>query len=185
MQDDRIIPAYAGSTSFPFNQRILAEDHPRIRGVHGMFFVSLNTPSGSSPHTRGPQHPEIRDANDNRIIPAYAGSTSSLVTLYKAREDHPRIRGVHFLSGFFCPYTGGSSPHTRGPPSYSHSSPFHLRIIPAYAGSTPACCQELCCSRDHPRIRGVHLNRLRRGLRYRGSSPHTRGPRDSGGGGKE
>ena len=132
---------------------------------------------GSSPHTRGAlrlhpkaestlrDHPRIRGEHRDvtvqrvlaaRIIPAYAGSTSTTI----APLGH-------------CP---GSSPHTRGAPptprqplrrSWDHPrirgehsdarpvSRRHSGIIPAYAGST-----------------SCPLSRYRSTL---GSSPHTRG----------
>ena len=71
-----------------------------------------------------------------------------------------------------------------------------VRIIPAYAGSTPASTATAAAQRDHPRIRGKHRD-IRRPLRLLrldhprirgehppvyadgilrpGSSPHTRG----------
>ena len=53
------------------------------------------------------------------------------------------------------------------------------RIIPAYAGSTMASYRLDLMTQDHPRIRGEHARRMyNRGELY-GSSPHTRGARNS------
>ena len=52
-----------------------------------------------------------------------------------------------------------------------------VRIIPAYAGSTPALRRSGSAPRDHPRIRGEHLNERAARQRRKGSSPHTRGAR--------
>ena len=71
---------------------------------------------------------------------------------------------------------GGSSPHTRGPPRQKSIYRNNLRIIPAYAGSTPGGCTCLPETRDHPRIRGVHRGALFSLFLIAGSSPHTRGP---------
>ena len=73
----RIIPAYAGSTPPHPTAPSSTPDHPRIRGEHHGCLRSMGPPWGSSPHTRG-----ARDRHDDkpatrRIIPAYAGSTSS------------------------------------------------------------------------------------------------------------
>ena len=95
------------------------------------------------------------------IIPAYAGSTWSILSQAATMADHPRIRGEH--SPFSLPETmqTGSSPHTRGAPIFPDPS--------------------LGYRMDHPRIRGEHSPRPLRVDRGRGSSPHTRGahPRSS------
>ena len=174
------------------------EDHPRIRGEHRRVLHAVfelvgiipvyagNTARqpcaswhrrGSSPHTRGTRIPTNRLAG--------------------LGEDHPRIRGEHFLSsspmtfseGIIPAYagntsrpscsrtrTGGSSPHTRGTR--------RPRTAPSGSG------------RDHPRIRGEHARVLVLLVRLdgiipayagntraasdatracSGSSPHTRG----------
>ena len=75
----RIIPAYAGSTLKGDSANQAGEDHPRVRGEHSPP-SSLNSPRwGSSPRTRGALRrahvlPYLRG-----IIPAYAGSTKSVV----------------------------------------------------------------------------------------------------------
>ena len=70
-----IIPAYAGST--------VGRNGGRTKNV------------GSSPHTRGALSRETSFLYVQRIIPAYAGSTSSAIMSSRVREDHPRIRGEH------------------------------------------------------------------------------------------
>ena len=177
-----IIPAYAGNTSEGLHARPLqrgssphtrgtlqrcisgsesAWDHPRIRGEHQR------------------RHSGIQ--NGTGIIPAYAGNTLYTLVLLGSVEgssphtrgtrcrrrpcggrcrDHPRIRGEHEIDapaskhvfGIIPAYAGntasaseviltglGSSPHTRG----------------TRRGS-PRCSP---CPRDHPRIRGEHLQR--------------------------
>ena len=120
----------------------------------------LSLTSGSSPHTRGTR----RSPSSG---PCAAG-------------DHPRIRGEHDPKGTLLKDAGGSSPHTRGTPYVSPCS--------------------LLFARDHPRIRGEHGSRCRHqrpaagiipayagnteipGLSAvinSGSSPHTRGTRQS------
>ena len=153
---------------------------------------------GSSPHTRGAP---VTISAPTKIVagssPHTRGALISVVILDLHCRDHPRIRGEHCLdhgshavnSGIIPAYAGsttepdivfvpsaGSSPHTRG--ARSHPEP------------RPSAC------RDHPRIRGEHLNQGRMqpvctwiipayagstdvGLFFpssmRGSSPHTRG----------
>ena len=132
-----------------------------------MSAVPSETPSGSSPHTRGARPP-------GRSRPTRRG-------------DHPRIRGEHPSECDEGHIVTGSSPHTRGALGLSVPPTAVLRIIPAYAGSTPFSLSPLLYLQDHPRIRGEHRVRRRRFRSGKGSSPHTRGarawegPRRSGG----
>ncbi|ERH20058.1 hypothetical protein HMPREF0043_00187 [Actinobaculum sp. oral taxon 183 str. F0552] len=132
----RIIPAYAGSTVVDRGGDPRVEDHPRIRGEHS---CSL--------------YPWVAQG---RIIPAYAGSTSSNAHRTVKGRDHPRIRGEHAPQETGDPGWNGSSPHTRGARVAGVPQVGSSRIIPAYAGSTPASAPAIADRRDHPRIRGEH-----------------------------
>ena len=176
MPVDRIIPAYAGSTSWFCWRRPSSADHPRIRGEHPCGASTNGTLSGSSPHTRGAlsligpvgrvpvgSSPHTRGARarnfsvdkESRIIPAYAGSTVTPSWKTSLMTDHPRIRGEH--SDRSCSRGAGG------------------RIIPAYAGSTSMCPTCSCGRGDHPRIRGEHVDCVLGEGDAVGSSPHTRG----------
>ena len=72
-----IIPAYAGSTFGRFDPNDRKTDHPRIRGEHVSKTLPVLAGGGSSPHTRGAPWPRRRQLARRRIIPAYAGSTST------------------------------------------------------------------------------------------------------------
>ena len=74
-----IIPAYAGSTGARAGEGLEDGDHPRIRGEHGVAHVEKRRKAGSSPHTRGALLWRDSTLAQNRIIPAYAGSTSDVV----------------------------------------------------------------------------------------------------------
>ena len=152
----RIIPAYAGST--PCGTPILTEcrDHPRIRGEHDKDPYSDEALAGSSPHTRGAPTPTRWGSCSRGIIPAYAGSTRCRTRRRERCRDHPRIRGEHGLRTVPNLRKGGSSPHTRGAPRPLSPPPVGSRIIPAYAGSTPAGRRPRRGPPDHPRIRGEH-----------------------------
>ena len=52
----RIIPAYAGSTTWRVVSALARTDHPRIRGEHSSAFLMRISIEGSSPHTRGAPH---------------------------------------------------------------------------------------------------------------------------------
>ena len=77
----------------------------------------------------------------------------------------PTVRAAHV----------GSSPHTRGALAEIDPRQIGPRIIPAYAGSTPACGTCQWFRRDHPRIRGEHAECSGISGQATGSSPHTRG----------
>ena len=152
----RIIPAYAGSTMPAPSSPSSEKDHPRIRGEHIIFRSIAAFEVGSSPHTRGARAPTGRPPAPGRIIPAYAGSTASSRPPNRTPRDHPRIRGEHRGIGVSGPLDRGSSPHTRGALFLARFRRVLERIIPAYAGSTPASPTSSSPGRDHPRIRGEH-----------------------------
>ena len=175
----RIIPAYAGSTCTSRRRGAPRWDHPRIRGEHVAHAGLDRADRGSSPHTRGaPDRRQVGQSCDG-IIPAYAGSTGTLRLLYIQSRDHPRIRGEHAVFANQVAKTKGSSPHTRGAPTSTAPTPPWRRIIPAYAGSTRTLYPTMSSTKDHPRIRGEHVQMNRAIADGSGSSPHTRGARRS------
>ena len=135
---------------------------------------------GSSPHTRGAHRVSNRPPRDRRIIPAYAGSTSSNARPMARGRDHPRIRGEHGFPPAGRRIRGGSSPHTRGAPGCSGCWRGCGGIIPAYAGSTAPFRPLAARVADHPRIRGEHVVRTPEEAARGGSSPHTRGAPENG-----
>ena len=70
-------PHTRGALEVPDTVSILWTDHPRIRGEHVTSWGGPESGCGSSPHTRGAPTRQVKSAYDDRIIPAYAGSTSS------------------------------------------------------------------------------------------------------------
>ena len=114
------------------------------------------------------------------IIPAYAGSTGLCRPGRGRRTDHPRIRGEHGPGGRRPESPAGSSPHTRGARPGPGRGRGRGRIIPAYAGSTRQTPRPGSGVRDHPRIRGEHLDHRHPPGAGAGSSPHTRGARPLG-----
>ena len=132
----RIIPAYAGSTFLGGRRLVRLGDHPRIRGEHFATRRPRISIPGSSPHTRGARRLRQPGRENERIIPAYAGSTRGWGNGPGVMRDHPRIRGEHPAPPRNHLLQPGSSPHTRG--AHRLRDPRRLRagIIPAYAGST-------------------------------------------------
>ena len=152
----RIIPAYAGSTRPAGGSYRRGADHPRIRGEHHTAFTQALMFAGSSPHTRGAPGRRREASGPRGIIPAYAGSTDRGAWWSRGRSDHPRIRGEHKAVHISVNTFEGSSPHTRGAPARRRAGVRRLRIIPAYAGSTPRPPTPPPSRTDHPRIRGEH-----------------------------
>ena len=173
----RIIPAYAGSTAAAPPAPTTSRDHPRIRGEHPRVEAARQRENGSSPHTRGARRRTGPGRLARRIIPAYAGSTNGLVVFSLDPQDHPRIRGEHYLPKEADIFEGGSSPHTRGALPRGGDPDLRRRIIPAYAGSTFNVSSTFPSLADHPRIRGEHDEDAVVVDEARGSSPHTRGAR--------
>ena len=111
-----IIPAYAGNT-VGLKLSLQSEwDHPRVCGEH--LPVRDNKPvlQGSSPRMRGTPVDAGTKDNPTRIIPAYAGNTSSGQVLDLTYRDHPRVCGEHYSSDGLCSAVAGSSPRMRGTP---------------------------------------------------------------------
>ena len=151
-----IIPACAGFTDRSRPARLGREDHPRMRGVYTRCFRPSVYTVGSSPHARGlPPWPSPA-ISGTRIIPACAGFTLLMTSLFKAMEDHPRMRGVYLHPDQSGVSDCGSSPHARGlrqPDGCAGNQP---GIIPACAGFTYPPPRGPSTPRDHPRMRGVY-----------------------------
>ena len=59
-----------------------------------------------------------------------------MIFIFPFFSEHPRIRGENRIKGFFEPFGGGTSPHTRGKLQALGTPLAYLRNIPAYAGKT-------------------------------------------------
>ena len=180
VDDNGIIPAYAGSTTGRTGWRPLVRDHPRIRGEHRGERTVDSSSRGSSPHTRGALPRPEWEFYRSRIIPAYAGSTQVRGGHEGVYGDHPRIRGEHEEAVDWLLRVPGSSPHTRGARARPASDVNLPGIIPAYAGSTTLPDPNRKVGEDHPRIRGEHSKNPGAPMGGRGSSPHTRGAPSAG-----
>ena len=154
----RITPAYAGNTASINFGKSKARDHPRLRGEHVDGAGHMITGWGSPPPTRGTRASILFNVLSLRITPAYAGNTQTHQHQTLRQQDHPRLRGEHFdMKGFMI--TGwGSPPPTRGTREKAGFKHYFPRITPAYAGNTSKINGNLPLRRDHPRLRGEHLN---------------------------
>ena len=170
-----LIPAYAGSTSYADTAGACVWAHPRLRGEHSNRRCNGCATGGSSPLTRGALPAWWARREQRRLIPAYAGSTLGEVSAWSPVWAHPRLRGEHARPFLSVLGKGGSSPLTRGAPRPVEHDDRRLGLIPAYAGSTPACPPTPRTARAHPRLRGEHTQNPPGGHRRGGSSPLTRG----------
>ena len=134
--DKRIIPAYAGTTHKLSIYIDDATDHPRLCGDHMSTLMTSPYIPGSSPPMRGPHAIADAKSEDERIIPAYAGTTCVGEIREAASEDHPRLCGDHGWRRVTVPSDMGSSPPMRGPQTRFTEIKEDCRIIPAYAGTT-------------------------------------------------
>ena len=170
-----IIPACAGSTEVERLRAAASADHPHMRGEHFLHGAACGSAAGSSPHARGAPV-QVRFSNGMvGIIPACAGSTARTRGGPRPWRDHPRIRGEHAVpaSEPFKPW--GSSPHARRSLRKVHAGGRRQGIIPACAGSTAQGPCRRPPPRDHPRMRGEHVEVEVKSRSFAGSSPHTRG----------
>ena len=172
----RITPAYAGTTRIQLQALRQSQDHPRIRGNHPILTLLLIEQQGSPPHTREPHDNTAITIKFERITPAYAGTTQGGRIHPGQMEDHPRIRGNHWMMWSIPSSQRGSPPHTREPPTAITLSAVFARITPAYAGTTKNSIQQAPVVEDHPRIRGNHFVVVASVLAELGSPPHTREP---------
>ena len=154
----RIIPARAGFTPPASLGLVVRGDHPRSRGVYTHPLECDRWCVGSSPLARGLRDAVPAPAAANRIIPARAGFTCSVMEWWWVPLDHPRSRGVY----------AAVVPVGQATPG----------IIPARAGFTRRDVARRSRWTDHPRSRGVYVSAFPPATAFRGSSPLARGLRD-------
>ena len=92
---DRIIPARAGFTALIVAACASGADHPRSRGVYNHERRPGERCEGSSPLARGLLVRLFPVPSAERIIPARAGFTTTLILVTLSIMDHPRSRGVY------------------------------------------------------------------------------------------
>ena len=112
-----------------------------------------------------------------RIIPAYAGNTSTAGLCRCSARDHPRVCGEHPTRTEPTSTSWGSSPRMRGTLPVVGSPVSESGIIPAYAGNTQVAHVKSLALRDHPRVCGEHFSEQFERINKTGSSPRMRGTR--------
>ena len=175
IDEDRIIPADAGSTRLASVSCAPSGDHPRGCGEHPNAVAVNEMQQGSSPRMRGAHIDPIKRPDIKRIIPADAGSTPNFPTIEFGIQDHPRGCGEHFQVWWWLTNEKGSSPRMRGAPVGADVHQEQGRIIPADAGSTQEMKSFALKREDHPRGCGEHRMRHTMKGKRKGSSPRMRG----------
>ena len=175
----RLIPAHAGKTWCLSCGALAHWAHPRSRGENPASSPSGRATHGSSPLTRGKRTLRDRDRAEGGLIPAHAGKTGPPRQLNDPGQAHPRSRGENPVGGAFPDRSEGSSPLTRGKRRISRVAPGRVRLIPAHAGKTNSGVGAGNHAWAHPRSRGENSSCQGRSPRHRGSSPLTRGKRET------
>ena len=150
-------------------------DHPRGCGEHRMKVTAQDAQSGSSPRMRGALTIDAVLVDNQRIIPADAGSTISSYPVWSSLGDHPRGCGEHMYPNVLSWRNSESSPRMRGARAEHDLVQARLGIIPADAGSTRPLTALAAWSADHPRGCGEHSTALLSRPLSEGSSPRMRG----------
>ncbi len=178
VRDDALagtIPACAGSTARAGPSGRPRWDHPRVRGEHTRGDTSGPIPSGPSPRARGA--PVVVGGFDAGAgtIPACAGSTARHRRRHPRQQDHPRVRGEHWLVDAPPDVSLGPSPRARGAQALDRPERAGGGTIPACAGSTSRDISRASMMRDHPRVRGEHSAHVTDATACPGPSPRARG----------
>ena len=71
-----------------------------------------------------------------RLIPAWAGKTSAVHSLFSASQAHPRVGGENLIGVAADLSAQGSSPRGRGKRFRCSDDRLDLGLIPAWAGKT-------------------------------------------------
>ena len=138
-----------------------------------------NIDVGSSPLTRGKRGELLPRGGGRGLIPAHAGKTSMVSARPPPSGAHPRSRGENVSPRPSPPSEAGSSPLTRGKRHEPREGRAGRGLIPAHAGKTRSRLGAVTSSRAHPRSRGENFPARTSTYLPAGSSPLTRGKRQS------
>ena len=132
----RLIPAWAGNTCSAAPRPSPRWAHPRVGGEYDIYSLYWVPVDGSSPRGRGIRVVGVSFGNGKRLIPAWAGNTSSNTPRTPQAKAHPRVGGEYFgMFGWRAAITG-SSPRGRGIRLVMCCVSPGGRLIPAWAGNT-------------------------------------------------
>ena len=170
-----LIPAWAGKTRRVAVTRACAAAHPRVGGENKAVRDLRVTLVGSSPRGRG-KHRLVQDLPPaSRLIPAWAGKTSTTQTASPSGPAHPRVGGENHWAAVYAPVATGSSPRGRGKQVQFLESRAFDGLIPAWAGKTPSKPRVISQPGAHPRVGGENSCWESWPCGSSGSSPRGRG----------
>ena len=110
----RLIPAWAGKTC-PFGVvEAFPGAHPRVGGENGGEVCRSDGHGGSSPRGRGKLTGALLSNGDRRLIPAWAGKTTTCSRCASVSPAHPRVGGENSQAEEMMRPRTGSSPRRRG-----------------------------------------------------------------------
>ena len=133
---NRLIPAWAGKTTYPRTRCWNRPAHPRVGGENPPSSKRPTGNWGSSPRGRGKPWPAYGDAITQRLIPAWAGKTCCVHPTASAAAAHPRVGGENTAPTRTKRERGGSSPRGRGKLLLLFRLDLQVGLIPAWAGKT-------------------------------------------------
>ena len=177
----RLIPAWAGKTTSLKSNSSLASAHPRVGGENALLMRAGAPPCGSSPRGRGKRHLEWIRPSRTRLIPAWAGKTSSSGDPGSPTAAHPRVGGENQWGAGRSLRVLGSSPRGRGKREHCQPDLHVIGLIPAWAGKTLIVSAAGSVIPAHPRVGGENLRAWGGPFCGYGSSPRGRGKRSASG----
>ena len=110
----RLIPAWAGKTGNMARELTARGAHPRVGGENGGLHYQGLEGGGSSPRGRGKRDGRPECLRARRLIPAWAGKTSTTATSRSPARAHPRVGGENASYAQDLLSCTGSSPRGRG-----------------------------------------------------------------------
>ena len=170
-----ITPAYAGKRpgfSGPF---LPTGDHPRVCREKLFIPDTENAAVGSPPPVRGKGDAGLKQAEEDRITPAYAGKSRQTCGPCEAQGDHPRLCGEKMAGIRQMPKCSGSPPRVRGKGGDGLSHAALEGITPAYAGKRKPPPDRHKNWGDHPRMCGEKSSKDAGKALQLGSPPRVRG----------
>ena len=129
-------------------------DHPRLCGEKFFTPYTPHAVRGSPPPMRGKVQKKICKNRIDRITPAYAGKSITMVMLVTSGKDHPRLCGEKQCTRFAFAVIIGSPPPMRGKDGARRGALMTFRITPAYAGKSGGNDRTYTAEKDHPRLCG-------------------------------
>ena len=114
----RLIPAWAGKTILSPGLNCAHRAHPRVGGENGQGDGLSAVARGSSPRGRGKLVVVVLGVVEFRLIPAWAGKTTSSTPSRRRSRAHPRVGGENLDLVHTDLYVPGSSPRGRGKPRH-------------------------------------------------------------------